>query len=381
MRGAVELEEPGSEAKHQGAEGKILKTPLYDAHVRCGGRIVPFAGYLLPVQYRGVIAEHMAVREACGLFDVSHMGEVVYEGPDALANLQRTMTNDFSGMAPGRVRYSLMCNEDGGAVDDLVVCKHGEEKYLVVVNAANRSKDVEWMRRHAFGDVTIRDISDDVAQVALQGPRSRAVLSRVVPPEGIPERYYTFVDGAEIRGARCLVSRTGYTGELGYEIYMGNGDAMRVWEALMEAGADLGLVPAGLGARDTLRLEAGMPLYGHEMDEGVTPFEAGLGFGVSMEKGGFVGRAALEKGAPERLRVGLRITGRGIARGGEAVYLGGDVVGRVTSGTHCPYLGRPAAMAMLASAHTAEGTELEVDVRGRRVSAEVCALPFYKRQR
>jgi aminomethyltransferase len=341
--------------------------------------MVPFAGYLLPVQYSGVIAEHMAVRESCGLFDVSHMGEVIYEGSDALANLQMVMTNDFSRMTPGKVRYSLMCRENGGVIDDLLVYKYSNEKYLVVVNASNRIKDVEWMLGRAFGDVKVRDISDDVAQVALQGPRSRDILARLAPPERIPDKYYAFVDGVKVCGAMCMVSQTGYTGEHGYELYMKSGDALRVWDGLIEAGADFGLIPAGLGARDTLRLEAGMPLYGHEMDETVTPFEADLSFGVSMKKGDFIGRPALEECVSTRLRVGLRITGRGIARGSESVYVGGAPVGRVTSGTHCPYLGRPVAMAMLASGHTAIGTEVEVDVRGRAVAAEVCGLPFYRR--
>ncbi|MDR1019311.1 MAG: glycine cleavage system aminomethyltransferase GcvT [Synergistaceae bacterium] len=356
------------------------RTPLYGSHVKLGGRMVPFAGYLLPVQYSGVIAEHMAVRTKAGLFDVSHMGEVMFTGKDALLNLQRLLSNDFRGMPDGRVRYSLLCNESGGVVDDLIVYRYGDEKYLLVVNAANREKDVSWMRERLSGSVTMEDISDDIAQIALQGPASDAILRRLASESGMPEKYYTFVDDVAVGGVKCLVSQTGYTGEKGYELYMPNADAPGLWEKLLDAGADFGLVPAGLGARDTLRLEAGMPLYGHEMDDGVTPFEAGLAFGVKMGKDDFIGKSALAgRLNPRRKRVGLKITGRGIARGNESVYADGAAVGRTTSGTHCPFLGYPVAMALLDEPHTLAGSTAEVDVRGRRIAAEVVPIPFYKR--
>ena len=359
-------------------EGK--RTPLYENHVMLGGKIVPFAGCMLPVQYSGVIAEHMAVRSKAGIFDVSHMGEVLFTGPDALANLQRLLSNDFRGMADGRVRYSLLCNDAGGIVDDLIVYRYSDEKYLAVVNAANREKDVAWMRERISGDVVMEDISDDVAQIALQGPASDEILRLLADESGIPGKYYTFIDGVTVGGVKCLVSQTGYTGEKGYEIYLANSDAPKLWDALLDAGAGYGLVPAGLGARDTLRLEAGMPLYGHEMDDGVTPFEAGLELGIKMEKGDFIGKSALiGKDKPKRRRAGLRITGRGIARGNEAVYAGSAEAGKTTSGTHCPFLGYPVAMALLDEPYGEIGTALEVDVRGRRVSAEVVRLPFYKR--
>lgn len=360
--------------------GQEKKTPLYERHVQAGGKMVPFAGYILPVQYTGVIAEHMAVREKAGLFDVSHMGEVLYTGKDAFANLQRLLTNDFTGMPDGRVRYSLMCNDEGGVVDDLVVYKFGDEKYLLVVNAANRDKDVAWMRSHVFGDVVMEDISDRVAQIALQGPAAKAILSSLADPADIPEKYYTFRDEVNVGGVKCLVSQTGYTGEHGYELYMSPEDAPKLWDLLLEKGAAFGLVPACLGARDTLRLEAGMPLYGHEMDEGVTPFEADLGFGVKMNKDDFIGKAALASGGePSRKRVGLGMTGRGIARENEKVLIGEEEVGRTTSGTHCPYLGKAVAMAMLDAEHAAPGNAVEVEVRGRKIAAEVVPLPFYKR--
>ena len=244
------------------------KTPLYETHMAAGGRIVPFAGYLLPVQYgTGVIAEHMAVRQKAGLFDVSHMGEVIFKGPDALQNLNRILTNDFTSLAVGKVRYSAMCLEDGGMVDDLIVYRLGETLYLVVVNASNREKDVAHMRKYLSGDCEFQDISDSVAQLALQGPAAPAILRRLMRAEDVPEKYYSCTLDAEVSGIRALVSRTGYTGELGYEIYCAPADAPVLWEKLLETGASDGLIPCGLGARDTLRLEAAMPLYGHEMDE------------------------------------------------------------------------------------------------------------------
>lgn len=358
-----------------------LKTPLYDCHVACKGKIVSFAGYLLPVQYdTGVIAEHMAVRKKAGLFDVSHMGEALFTGKDALANLNRLLTNDFTNMYNGQVRYSVMCYEDGGVADDLVVYKFHDEKYMAVVNAANRRKDIEWMKRHAFGDVKVEDVSDDVSQVALQGPKSEEILSRLTAESGLPKKYYSFVENANVGGIPCIISQTGYTGESGYEIYLANDDAPKLWNLLLETGGDLGLIPCGLGARDTLRLEAGMPLYGHEMDETIHPLETGLGFGVKMNKADFIGKKGIEDRGPlTRKRVGIKVTGRGIARENEPVYVGDRQVGKTTSGTHCPYLGGAYAMAMLDIDFTEPGVRVEVDVRGRRIAAEVVPLPFYKK--
>ena len=358
------------------------RTPLYEVHVSSGAKMVPFAGYTMPVQYTGVIAEHMAVRTHAGLFDVSHMGEILFEGPAALANIQRLMTNDFSDMQCGRVRYTLMCNDDGGIVDDLVIYKFSDEKYIAVVNASNRAKDFAWIKERVTGDVKVEDMSDGVSQIALQGPASAAILSKLADPSGLPAKYYTFTDSVNVGGICCLVSQTGYTGEFGYELYLSNEDAPKLWKLLLEAGSELGVVPAGLGARDTLRLEAGMPLYGHEMNEIITPFEANLGFVVKMNKDDFVGKRALEsKSEPARRRVGLSMTGRGIARENESIYIGDTQIGRTTSGTHCPYLGRAVAMAMIDTAHTELGTAVEVDVRGRKIAAEVVQLPFYKAEK
>jgi len=356
------------------------KTALYDRHVACGGKIVSFAGYLLPVQYSGVIAEHMAVRTKAGLFDVSHMGEVVFEGPDALANINYLLANDFANLAIGRVRYSPMCNMSGGVVDDLIVYRTGETCYYVVVNAANRHKDVAWIQQHLFGDVQFTDISDQVAQIALQGPESEAILRKVAEEPCVPKKYYSFVDMGSVAGVICMVSRTGYTGESGFELYCRPEDAATLWDVLMDAGKDNGLIPCGLGARDTLRLEAAMPLYGHEMDEDISPLEAGLDFGVKMNKPDFIGKSGIAKRLPlTRKRVGLKVTGRGIVREECPVYLTEKEIGKTTSGTHCPYLGYPVAMALVSAAHTEPGTQVEVEVRGRKVAAEIVELPFYKK--
>lgn len=357
------------------------KTPLYAKHAAAGGKIVPFAGYLLPVQYpTGVIAEHMAVRTAAGLFDVSHMGELVFTGPDALRNLNHLLTNDFTGMYDGQVRYSPMCNDQGGCVDDLIVYKVHDTAYLVVVNAANKDKDAGWMREHLFGACEMEDISGRVAQVALQGPKSKQILLRLLDESVLPQKYYSFVRDVDLRGIRCLISRTGYTGEFGYELYCVSADAEGLWDLLLEAGADLGLIPCGLGARDTLRLEAAMPLYGHEMDETVTPLEAGLDFAVKLNKPEFIGKDALvAAGTPQRVRVGLAVTGRGIVREHQDLFLNGEKIGQTTSGTHCPFLGKALAMGLIDAKYAAVGTALEADVRGRRVAVEIVPLPFYKR--
>jgi len=357
------------------------KTPLYDEHVKLGGSIVPFAGYLLPVQYKsGVIAEHMAVRTKAGLFDVSHMGEVTLKGKDAKANIQNLLCNDYEVMDAGRCRYSPMCNEQGGIVDDLIVYKRGEDDYLIVINAANREKDVNWMRAHLFGEAELCDISDSIAQIALQGPESYNIITKLTNPESLPVKYYSFTDGCEVAGRSCTVSKTGYTGEDGYEIYCNAEDGVYLWNKLLEAGAENGLIPCGLGARDTLRLEAAMPLYGHEMTDDITPFETGLGFAIKMNKQSFIGKDAIAaKGEPEIARVGLRVTGRGIVREHCEIIKDGAKVGESTSGTHCPFIGAPVAMALIDKKFAEVGTPLTAIVRGREVAVEVCPLPFYKR--
>lgn len=359
-----------------------LKTPLYETHVKYGGKMVPFAGYLLPVQYEGygVIKEHMAVRKDCGLFDVSHMGEILCEGEGALENLNYLLTNDFTNMRDGQARYSPMCNENGGVVDDLIVYKVRDNHYFIVVNAANKEKDFAWMLKHQKDGAVFTDISREAGQIALQGPKARSILARIAREEDIPGKYYSCIFEGKAAGIRCIISKTGYTGEDGYELYMAADDAPVLWEALMEAGKEEGLIPCGLGARDTLRLEAAMPLYGHEMDDTISPLETGLGFAVKMNKN-FIGRDALEKqGTPSRKRVGLKVTGRGIIREQAAVYLEDREIGITTSGTHAPYLGYPVAMALVLEEEAVPGRHVEAKVRGRLVEAEIVGLPFYKRQ-
>ena len=356
-----------------------LKTPLYDAHVKAGGKIVPFAGYLLPVQYgTGVITEHMAVREKAGLFDVSHMGEVLCQGKDALANLQKLLTNDFTNMVDGQARYSPMCNENGGTVDDLIVYKRGDNDYFIVVNAANKDKDYQWMLDHQFGEVTFTDASSEYGQIALQGPKAMEILKKLTAEENIPKKYYHAVFDTEVAGIPCIISKTGYTGE---ELYLASENAEKMWDALLEAGKDEGLIPCGLGARDTLRMEAAMPLYGHEMDDEISPLETGLKFAVKMGKEeDFIGKKAMEeRGEPKITRIGLKVTGRGIIREHQDIYIGEKKIGHTTSGTHCPFLGYPIAMALVDAGSVEIGNKVEVDVRGRKVEAEVIALPFYKR--
>ncbi|MCR5484770.1 MAG: glycine cleavage system aminomethyltransferase GcvT [Clostridiales bacterium] len=357
-----------------------LKTPLYDVHVKYGGKIVPFGGYLLPVQYgTGIVAEHMAVRTKAGLFDVSHMGEVTFEGKDALKNINMLVTNDCSGMYDGQVRYSPMCNENGGVVDDLLVYKKNDESYLVVINAANHDKDVAWMKARVFGDAVFTDISSSVAQLALQGPASKDIILKLTDEASLPVKYYSFTEHVGVGGIDCLVSRTGYTGEFGYELYTKPENAADLWEKLIEAGAEFGLIPCGLGARDTLRLEAAMPLYGHEMNDEITPLETGLGYFVKMTKDDFIGKAAMEnKGEPTIKRIGVELCERGIAREECKVFSSDKEVGHITSGTMCPYLKKAVGMALV-DKDISEGDELFVEVRGKKLRAEAVALPFYKR--
>ncbi|MHB1454018.1 MAG: glycine cleavage system aminomethyltransferase GcvT [Saccharofermentanales bacterium] len=360
------------------------KTPLYDIHVKSGGKVVPFAGFLLPVQYgTGIIAEHLAVRTHAGLFDVSHMGEVLIEGPGAFDTIQQLFTNDFSDLADGRMRYSPMCSSTGGVIDDIIVYRFSQDKYLVVVNASNIAKDYAHIAANLVPDTQARDQSDLFAQVALQGPESRSILEALAADGSLlPARNYSFADHIMVAGLDCLVSFSGYTGEAGYEIYTDPANAAALWESLLDAGRAHGLIPCGLGARDTLRLEASMPLYGHELSDDITPFEAGLGRYVHLEKTHFIGRQALaERGAPDRIRVGLELTDRGIAREHADVFIGDARIGVTTSGTFCPFLNKAVAMALVGSAQAGQpGTDVEIDVRGRRLKATTVALPFYKRK-
>lgn len=360
--------------------GSLKRTPIYDRHVEAGAKMVDYAGFEMPVQYpAGIKKEHMAVRESCGLFDVSHMGEFVVEGPSALATVNHLMTNDFSNMEVGRCRYSPMCNAEGGILDDLLVYKTGDASYMIIVNAANRAKDLAWMEGQLAPETTLTDASDDWGLLAIQGPKAHDILAKVADSDALPAKFYTFQDGVDVAGVTCLVSQTGYTGEMGYEVYCPADKMATVFDALVAAGGD-DLTLCGLGARDTLRLEAGMPLYGQEMTEDITPFEAGLGFFVKMDKDDFIGKDALTgKESPDRKRVGLKILGRGIARTDYPVAKDGETVGVVTSGTQLPYLAGAYAMALVDADLAQEGQTLDVIIRDKPVEAEVVALPFYKR--
>jgi aminomethyltransferase len=364
------------------------KTPLYEWHVAHGGKMSPFAGYSMPIQYAaGVVAEHNAVREKAGLFDVSHMGEFVLSGKQPLAALNYVLSNDFTDMPVGRVRYTLMCNDNGGIVDDLVVCKMepapaGQSdggRYMLVVNAANIDKDFAWFKAHIGGfDVRFENISDGIAEIAFQGAVTKSLIRDISPT--VPEKYYTLIEKGSVLGIDCIVSRTGYTGSWGYEFFCKSDRAVELWDKLLDAGKGVGIIPCGLGARDTLRLEASMPLYGHEMTDDTTPFEAGLGSAVRMDKADFVGKAALAgRKTPSRVRVGLEVTGRGIVREHEALFAGKEPTGNTTSGTFCPYLKKAMAMALVPTRYAALGTKLEADVRGRRVEVTVTKMPFYKK--
>ncbi len=346
------------------------KTPLYEDHIAQGGRMVDFAGFMLPVQYEGIVAEHNAVRRSAGLFDVSHMTEFHIKGPDALSYLNRLCTNSFDNLSPGRVRYSPMCYEDGGTVDDLIIYRFCSNSFLVVGNACNHEKDYAHLCKMISGDVTLVDISKTTAQLALQGPCSAQVLQRLTTDE-LPTIYYSFKERVMVSGVHCLVSKTGYTGEDGYELYCRSVDVGRLFAAI---AAEPEVTLCGLGCRDTLRFEASMPLYGHELSPDITPLECGLNFAVKLDKPDFIGRDALLKPS-KRQRIGLKLTGRGIARGGEKVFANGSEVGFVTSGSHCPSLDGAYAMAIV----DCDEQDYEIVIRGKSVAARRCNLPFYSK--
>ena len=358
------------------------RTPLYDCHRKAGARMVEFAGWEMPVRYRSEIEEHRAVRGAAGLFDVSHMGEVRFRGPGALDLLQTLTPNNVAKLRPGRIHYSGLLTPEGTYIDDLLIYQLAEGDYMAVVNAANATADVEWIQSHASGDCEVADVSDDYALLALQGPRAPEILARHTAAELDKIRYYRFVEG-EVCGRSGLISRTGYTGEDGFELYLDPSDAAHVWDTLLDSGADDGLIPAGLSARDTLRLEAGMALYGHEIDRTTTPLEAGLTWVVKLAKGDFIGRDVLvdqkESGLERRL-IGFELTARGIARQGHEVRHGDREVGRVTSGTWSPTFEKAIGTAYVPVDLAEPGTELEIAVRKRRLPAVVVELPFYRRK-
>lgn len=359
----------------------LRRTPLHDEHIALGGKMVPFAGFSMPVHYpAGITAEHRAVREAAGLFDVSHMGEFELTGPGALDFLLYVAANDAGRVAVGQAQYSVLCREDGGVLDDLLLYRL-PDRWMVVVNASRRERDLAWMAEHARGfEVEIRDISDETGLIALQGPRAAEILAPLaegVDLDGLG--YYRFAQG-RVAGVPALVSRTGYTGEDGFELYLAAGDTAPVWKALLEGGRPLGLLPAGLGARDSLRLEMGYALYGNDLDEEHTALESGLGWVVKLDRGNFIGRDALAAvkaaGVPRRL-VGLDCGERVFPRAGYPVVLGDEEVGRTTSGVLSPTLGIGIALARVPAELAAPGTALGVRIRDRVAPATVRRPPFH----
>jgi aminomethyltransferase len=360
-------------------------TPLVERHEALGARLVDFAGWRMPIQYAGILEEHRAVRERAGLFDLCHMGELFVDGPDAGDALAGAVTTDPRTLEVGRAHYSMICAADGGILDDLIVYRLAADRFLVVANASNAAVVSDALaERFADRRAILDDRSLATALVAVQGPAARGILAPLTALDLDAIRYYGIAEGA-VAGIPALVARTGYTGEDGFEVFVDAAAGPALWDALMAAGRPAGLVPVGLGARDTLRLEAGMPLYGNELDRSTTPFEAGLGRVVKLAKeGGFVGRDALAKAAesePRRRLVGLVVRGRGIARHGHPVWAGERSTGAVTSGTMSPTLGVPIAMAYVAPGDAAPGTMLDVEIRDARAAAEVVPLPFYTRPR
>jgi aminomethyltransferase len=358
----------------------LRRTPLHDEHLRLNAKMVSFAGYEMPIQYPGgITAEHNAVRTAAGLFDVSHMGEFEVRGPRALDFVQHITTNDVSRLEVGQAQYSTMTNEQGMVIDDLLVYRFADH-YMLVVNGANHDKDWAWVTRWAaqFG-VDVRDVTDDVALLALQGPRAPEILARLTDADLDAIRYYRFAEGT-VDGVPAIISRTGYTGEDGFELYVPAEQAAGLWRRLLETGADDGLTATGLGCRDSLRLEMGMALYGNDLDEGHTPLEAGLGWVTKLDKGDFVGREALarqkEEGVRRRL-VGFRLKERGFPRPHYPVSVDGQNVGEVTSGTLSPTLGEGIGMAYVPAEASKPGTEIGIVIRDRAVPAEVVKPPFH----
>jgi len=354
-------------------------------HARLGAVMTSFAGWQMPLRYGSETAEHQAVRHAAGLFDLSHMGEITVTGPGAGAALDYALTGFLSGLRPGRARYTMICAPDGGVLDDLVVYRQGEQEFLVIANAANAAVVLDELRSRAAGfDALVTDATEDYALIAIQGPAAAGILGGLTDLDLGAMKYYTGAFGS-VAGAPAWVARTGYTGEDGFEVFGRPGDAVGIWDALASAGASAGLIPAGLAARDTLRLEAGMPLYGNELGPDLTPFEAGLGRVVKFDKtGDFVGRSALEArslAGPSRELVGLTLQSRRVARHGYPVFADGIEAGAVTSGAPSPTLGHPIAMAYLTTGTDARDAVLAVGIRGEAVPAQLTDLPFYSRSR
>ncbi len=362
----------------------LRRTPLYEAHRRLGGRMVPFGGWEMPVQYASIMEEHRAVRTRAGLFDVSHMGEVDLVGPGALPLVQRLITNDVGRLSVDQALYSPMCTPEGGIIDDLLVYKMSDTHLMLVINAGNTPEDLAWLRAHVGPGVTLTDRTAEIALLAFQGPRAEAILQRLTRTPLREIKYYWFRRGVEVAGRTVIASRTGYTGEDGFELYAQAGDAVHLWDAILEAGRADGVLPAGLGARDTLRLEAGLHLHGNDMDKTTTPLEAGLGWTVKLQKGEFIGADALRRqkaeGIPKRL-IGFTLEGRAIARHGFPIQQDGAATGRVTSGSFGPTVEKSIGLGYVPPRHAEAGRPLAVEIRDRAVPGAVTKLPFYAREK
>lgn len=369
------------------------RTSLYARHLELGAKMVEFGGWQMPVQYKGIIEEHRAVRTTAGLFDVSHMGEIEVFGAGSLAFLQRLLTNDLEKMAVGQALYTPMCYPSGGIVDDLLVYRLEEEKYWLVVNAGNKDKDWAWINEQLSAEkdqglqqnqrVEIRDLSDEIGLLALQGPAAQEILAKITKESLEKINYYHFIF-AEVAGIEVIISRTGYTGEDGFELYLSVDKTPLIWDKLLQVGAESGLVPAGLGARDTLRFEACLPLYGHELSETITPLEAGLGFFVAWYKEDFSGKAALlkqkEEGVPRKL-IGFKMLERGIPRAGYVLKKDGVSIGTVTSGSFAPTLGQNLGLGLVLHKEAVVENEISVSIRDKEIKAMIIKKPFYKKGR
>jgi aminomethyltransferase len=361
----------------------VKKTALFNAHERHGGKIIDFAGWALPVQYEGIIQEHEAVRNAAGIFDVSHMGEVQVKGSGTFDFVQNLVTNDISILEDNQIIYTMMCYEDGGVVDDLLIYKFSSEYYYLVVNASNADRDFQWMIDHKGNyEVEITNISEKISEVALQGPKAEEILQKLTDANLAEIKFFYCKRDVLIDGVKCLISRTGYTGEDGFEIYTANEDIEKLWESILKAGKDIGLKPAGLGSRDTLRFEAVLPLYGNELTKDITPLEAGLGFFVKLNKESFIGKEALKKQKEEGLKrklVGFEMLERGIPRHGYEVAAGNEKIGFVTTGYLSPTLHKNIGLALIDAKYAELGTEVSIVIRNKKVKGKVVSKKFYNK--
>jgi len=366
-------------------ETELKRTPLFEAYKKYGAKVIDFGGWELPVQFSSIIEEHEAVRKEAGLFDVSHMGEVLVEGKDAESYINYLVTNDVTKVRMNQAQYTAMCYPDGGTVDDLLVYKLADEKYLLVINASNIEKDYEWMEKNVKGEVTLQNISGEVAQLAIQGPKAESILQKLTETDLSQIGFFGFAQNVNVDGiTEVLVSRTGYTGEDGFELYLASEKVAALWDKLLEAGKEDGLKPCGLGARDTLRFEARLDLYGQELSSEIGPLEGGIGFAVKTNKeSDFIGKDVLKKQREEGLQrkiVGIEVTGRGIPRHGYKVFSAGEEeIGFITSGTHSPSLKKSLGLALVSAEHAKAGTELKVEIRNKLIDAVVVKTPFYKR--